>query len=165
MTTSSELAKFPIMASLAPAALDALARSGRGVSYPSGQRLFSEGQPAQRCWLIRSGQIALDTRVPGRGTVTMQTLGPGDLLGWSWLVPPYRWQFGARTTEPVDAVEFDATSLMRLADADPQVGYAVTRMLLGVVLDRLHATRARLLDLYSTSAEYHSSHSPAAGHR
>lgn len=164
MINSDELTRFPIMSSLGPAALDALARTGHQVNYPGEQRLFSEGQPAQHLWLIRTGQIALDTRVPGRGTVTMQTLGPGDLLGWSWLVPPYRWQFGARTTEPVEAIEFDAVTLAGLADADPEVGYALTRMLLGVVLDRLQATRARLLDLYSTPAEYHSSHSPAGGH-
>ncbi|UXA17332.1 Crp/Fnr family transcriptional regulator [Mycobacterium sp. SMC-4] len=154
MIDSGELDHFTITASLNPATRQALASAGRPVSYPCGQRLFSEGQPAERLWLIRSGQVMLDSCVPGRGAVAVQTLGPGDLLGWSWLVAPYRWQFGARTTQAVEAIEFDAATLIELAEADPEIGHAMTRMLLGVVLDRLQATRARLLDLYSSPTEH-----------
>ncbi|MET9315789.1 cyclic nucleotide-binding domain-containing protein [Kribbella sp. NPDC003505] len=118
------------------------------VSYDDGDRLFEEGGPAGYCWLIRHGRVALDTAVPGRGHVVVQTLGPGDLLGWSWLVPPYRWHFGARAIGAVQATAFDAARLRALADQDPRLGYALTRQLLAVVLDRLQTTRARLLDLY-----------------
>ncbi len=153
MTSADDLAQFPDLASLRPAELDTLARAGREVTYPAGQRLITEGQPANHCWLLRSGRIVLDAQVPGRADVVVQTLGPGDLLGWSWLVPPYRWHFGARTTEPVDAIEFDSATLIQLADADPQFDHALTRMLFAALLERLQATRARLLDLYGNPAE------------
>ena len=126
----------------------ALLRISREVSFADGDRLFDEGGRAGHCWLIRLGRVALDTDVPGRGHVVVQTLGPGDLLGWSWLIPPYRWHFGARAIGAVQATAFDADRLRALADQDPRLGYALTRQLLTVVLDRLQSTRARLLDLY-----------------
>ena len=126
----------------------ALLGTSHEVSYEDGDRLFDEGGRAGYCWLIRHGRVALDTAVPGRGQVVVQTLGPGDLLGWSWLIPPYRWHFGARAVGAVHATAFDADELRSLADQDPRLGYALTRQLLGVVLDRLQSTRARLLDLY-----------------
>jgi len=125
-----------------------LRRTARDVEYDDGARLFDEGGPASQCWLIQHGRVALDTAVPGRGQVVVQTLGPGDMLGWSWLVPPYRWHFGARAVGTVRATAFDAEQLRLLADHDPSLGYALTRQLLVVVLDRLQSTRARLLDMY-----------------
>ena len=91
-----------------------LADAGRDVSYPAGRTVITEGQPADRCWLIRRGQVRLDAFVPGRGDIVVQTLGGGDLLGWSWLVPPYRWHFGAHAVEPVLAVEFDSAEADRM---------------------------------------------------
>ncbi|NUR94818.1 MAG: cyclic nucleotide-binding domain-containing protein [Kribbellaceae bacterium] len=116
--------------------------------YDDGERLFNEGEPAGYCWSIKHGRVALDTAIPGRGHVVVETLGPGDLLGWSWLIPPYRWHFGARAIGTVEATAFDAAQLRVLADQDPRLGYVLTRQLLAVVLDRLQSTRARLLDLY-----------------
>ncbi|WP_062992240.1 Crp/Fnr family transcriptional regulator [Nocardia anaemiae] len=153
MITVDELSEFAQLASLSPAELAALATCGRAVSYPPGHRLIAERQPAQQCWLIRRGRVVLDSPVPGRGDIVVQTLGSGDLLGWSWLVPPYRWHFGAVATEAVDAIEFDAAALTELAEADPKFGYALTLMLFEALLDRLQATRARLLDLYQNPAE------------
>ncbi|MER7246919.1 cyclic nucleotide-binding domain-containing protein [Kribbella sp. NPDC000426] len=128
---------------------EALFLTSHEVFYDDAERLFDEGGPAGCYWLIRHGRVALDTAVPGRGLVVIETLGPDDLLGWSWLVPPYRWHFGARAIGTVQATVFDAEQLRILADQNPRLGYAVTRQLLGVVLDRLQSTRARLLDLYA----------------
>ncbi|NIK59147.1 Crp/Fnr family transcriptional regulator [Kribbella shirazensis] len=128
---------------------EALLRTSHEEFYDDGERLFDEGGYAGFCWLIRHGRVALDSTVPGRGQVVVQTLGPGDLLGWSWLIPPYRWHFGARAVGTVEATVFDGEQLKALADQDPRLGYVLTRHLLGVVLDRLQSTRARLLDLYS----------------
>lgn len=128
---------------------EVLLRTSRDEFYDDGDRLFNEGGQATSCWLIRHGRVALDTTVPGRGHVVVQTLGPGDLLGWSWLIPPYRWHFGARVVGTVEATVFDAEQLRVLADQDPRLGYLLTRQLLAVVLERLQSTRARLLDLYS----------------
>jgi CRP-like cAMP-binding protein len=137
-----------LLDSLAADERDALLSISREEFYDDGARLFDEGGRAGCCWLIRHGRVALDTAVPGRGLVVVETLGPGDLLGWSWLIPPYRWHFGARAVGAVEATAFDADQLRVLTDQDPRLGYALTRELLTVVLDRLQSTRARLLDLY-----------------
>jgi CRP-like cAMP-binding protein len=153
MTTVDELSEFAQLAPLTAAELGALAAAGRDVCYPAGVRLIAEGDAADRCWLIREGRIMLDAHVPGHGDVVVQTLGRGDLVGWSWLVPPYRWRFGARVAEPVRAVEFDSAALAELAGADPQFGRALMLMLFEALLERLQATRARLLDLYRNPSE------------
>jgi CRP/FNR family transcriptional regulator, cyclic AMP receptor protein len=148
VTTVDELSQFAQLASLTDAELVTLADTGRDVGYPAGRRLITEGQSADRCWLIRDGRVRLDAHVPSRGDIVVQTLGSGDLLGWSWLVSPYRWHFGAHTVEPVHAIEFDSARLTEFADLDPVFGRALNRVLLEAVLERLQATRARLLDLY-----------------
>ncbi|MGW4740662.1 Crp/Fnr family transcriptional regulator [Nocardia xishanensis] len=153
MPTGDELSAFGRLAALSEDQLRTLARAGRDVAFPAGHRVIGEGLPADRCWLIRRGRILLDAQVPGRGGVVLQTLEGGDVLGWSWLVPPYRWHFGAVTAEPVEAIEFDARTLAELADRDPRFALALTLMLFEALLDRLQATRARLLDLYRNPAE------------
>ncbi|WP_218027134.1 Crp/Fnr family transcriptional regulator [Nocardia vaccinii] len=153
MTTVDELTEFAQLATLGRAELRVLARIGRDVSFPAGQRLITEGDSAQRCWLIRRGRIVLDAHVPGQGDVVVQTLGAGDVLGWSWLVPPYRWRSGARAAEPVEAIEFDTEVLTQFASADAEFGRALILMLFEALLDRMQATRARLLDMYRNPGE------------
>ncbi|MEU7141655.1 cyclic nucleotide-binding domain-containing protein [Nocardia sp. NPDC046473] len=153
MTTADELATFAPLSALSPAELSTLTQAARHVSFLAGQRMIVEGQPAQRCWLIRHGRVLLDSHVPGRGEVVVQTLGSGDLLGWSWLVPPYQWHFGAVAAGVVDTIEFDAATLAERADADPKFGHTLTLALFEALLERLQATRARLLDLYRNPAE------------
>ncbi|WP_332839121.1 Crp/Fnr family transcriptional regulator [Nocardia bovistercoris] len=155
MITVAELAPFAPLSVLDEAHLARLAEVGSEAAYTDGQRLLVEGGRAERCLLIAQGQVVIDARVPGRGEVVVQTLGAGDLLGWSWLAPPYRWHFGARAVGPVRAIEFDAATLTRFAETDPEFGHALTRMMLTAVLDRLQATRARLLDLYADPVEPH----------
>ncbi len=91
--------------------------------------------------------------MPGQGDIVIQTLGRGDFLGWSWLLPPRRWHFGARAVDLVTAVEFDADRLLTAAEADSGFGYDMTRMLFEALLERLQSTRARLLDLYRNPRE------------
>ena len=121
----------------------ALGHRGRGPTRRllGGPPLFAEGEPANGCWLIRAGGCALRTEMPGRGAVVLQTLGPGDVLGVSWLVPPHRWQFEAVTTERVDARELEPTALRERLAAEPALGYAVTLALYRSLLTRLQATR------------------------
>ncbi|MEU7642588.1 MULTISPECIES: Crp/Fnr family transcriptional regulator [unclassified Streptomyces] len=128
---------------------DRLLALGREVSFPAGTRIFDEGDAADRFWAIRSGTVALDMYEPGRGTAVVETLGPGELLGWSWLFEPYRWHLGAQTRAPVTAYEFDAEQVRGEIDADPAFGLAVTRCVAAVAIGRrLRACRTRLLDLY-----------------
>lgn len=118
------------------------------VSLPRATRLFEEGRRADRFWIIRSGQVVLDQHVPGRRAAVVETLGRGELLGWSWMFPPYLWHLGAETVSPVDAVEFDARAIRELCESDPVLGRAMYRYVAKTVADRLHGTRTRLLDLY-----------------
>ncbi|MFF2807381.1 cyclic nucleotide-binding domain-containing protein [Streptomyces sp. NPDC058000] len=118
------------------------------VALPRATRLFEEGRRADRFWIIRSGRVALDQRVPGRRAAIVETLGRDELLGWSWLFPPYIWHLGAETVGPVEAHEFDAVAVRALCEEDPLLGRAVYRYVAETVAERLHGTRTRLLDLY-----------------
>jgi CRP-like cAMP-binding protein len=152
IATRELLAEQPFLAGLSDARLDRLARCTRTTVLAAGHRVFREGGHADRFWLVRTGYVHLETHVPGRGDVIVETLGPGAVLGWSWLFPPYRWHFGAVAVEPTFVVEFDGTAVRRACEADPMLGYELTRRLVEVVVDRLQKTRLRLLDLYKAPA-------------
>ncbi|MBL1118585.1 cyclic nucleotide-binding domain-containing protein [Streptomyces sp. 110] len=119
----------------------------REVSFPAGTRLFDEGARADRFWILRTGSVELDTRVPGRRTAAIETLGAGELLGWSWLFAPHVWHLGATATTPVRAYEFDATAVRSMCGDDPDLGRAVTQWVGEVLAHRLRSARTRLLDL------------------
>ncbi|MFD5246090.1 Crp/Fnr family transcriptional regulator [Amycolatopsis sp. NPDC058340] len=142
----------PLLAGLSETQRSTLAATGRIEDYEPGTRLFDESGEADRCWLIISGRVAVDTYIPHRGPVTLQSVGPGELLGWSWLIPPYRWHFGAVAVAPTRALVLDAGQVRALVETDPELGYRLTRILLETLVDRLQATRLRLLDLYRTPA-------------
>ena len=118
-TVAARIAAQPFFAALTDTQRAALAEDGVAVTFAAGQRLFDEGGIADMFWLIEHGSIALDMRVPGRGDQIVETLGPGTVLGWSWLHPPYRWQFGAVARLATTAIAFDAASVRRRCDADP----------------------------------------------
>jgi CRP/FNR family cyclic AMP-dependent transcriptional regulator len=139
----------PFLAGLRPGLLGQLIGSGTAVSYPAGHRIFTEGGPANAFWLIERGTVTLDLNIPGRGTQVIETISDGSVLGWSWLYPPYRWQFGAVTSSPVTALEFDAASVRARCDEDTAFGSAILHGFIPVLADRLHTTRLRLLDLWS----------------
>jgi CRP-like cAMP-binding protein len=153
MCTPEELAGFALLADLSPPQLQRVAAIGRDVSFTAGQRIIEEGREANRCWLIRSGQVALQTPLPNNTSVTVQTLGPGDVLGWSWLLQPFRWRFDGVATVPVTAIELDAVRLRELTDEDCSMGYAIAVRLVEALAERLHGTRARLIDVYGASRE------------
>ncbi len=123
-------------------------RLARPVRFSGGTRIFEEGSQADRFWIIRSGSVALDIHVPGRHAATVETLGSEDLLGWSWLFPPYVWHLGASVLVPVQALEFDAKDVRALCEEDADLGRALYHQVAGIVARRLHASRTRLLDLY-----------------
>ncbi|MER6030060.1 cyclic nucleotide-binding domain-containing protein [Streptomyces sp. NPDC001851] len=134
---------------LEPVHHERLMRLAREVSFEAGTRLFEEGRHADRFWIVRTGTVALDLHVPGRRSAVVESLGHGELVGWSWHFPPYLWHLGAETTTPVRAWEFDAEAVRAMCAADPAFGRAVAVWLGRVVAQRLHATRVRLLDLYA----------------
>jgi CRP-like cAMP-binding protein len=154
-SVEADLAGFGALSDLSAPHRQLVARTARPVRFAAGERLFLEGGPADGCWLIHEGCVALDLMIPGRGPVVVQTLGPGDVLGWSWLIPPYEWHFGARAVRDTTATELDTGQLRTLADQDPRFGYALTVSLFQACARRLQATRARLLDLYRGPDDEH----------
>lgn len=145
MTTSTHPR---LINALPPEGRDRLMRLAGQVQFPGGTRIFEEGRPADRFWLIRSGSVTLDLHVPGRRPATVETLGPDELLGWSWLFPPHIWHLGASALAPVRALEFDAREVRALCEADPVLGRELYQQVAGIIARRLHAARTRLLDLY-----------------
>ncbi|MFF7409618.1 cyclic nucleotide-binding domain-containing protein [Streptomyces lydicus] len=121
----------------------------REVSFEQDTRIFEEGGTADRFWVLRSGSVSLDITVPGRRPVAVATLGPGDLLGWSWLFAPHRWDFGAEAFSPVRAYEFDGAAVRELCESEPALGLRVVRAITEILAHRLQATRAKLLDQYA----------------
>lgn len=105
----------------------------REVEFPAGTRIFAEGGRADHFWTIDSGSVALDLHVPGRPAATVETLGPGDLLGWSWLLPPYRWHLGAVAVSPVHAEEFDAAAVRALCDRGAAAGVSSAAPACGLI--------------------------------
>ena len=152
-TVAARLSAQPFFAVLTEAERAALAEDGTVVTFAAGERPFDEGGVADMFWLIEHGGIALDMRVPGRGDQIVETLGPGTVLGWSWLHPPYRWHFGAVARLATEAASNAIASVRRRCDADPAFGYAMLRAFTPVITERLQATRLRLLDLYATPSQ------------
>ncbi|WRZ88908.1 cyclic nucleotide-binding domain-containing protein [Streptomyces sp. NBC_01007] len=134
---------------LEPVHRERLIHLAREVSFDAGARLFEEGRRADHFWIVRTGTVALDLHVPGRRPAVIETLGHGELVGWSWHFPPYIWQLGAEAMSPVRAWEFDAEAVRALCAEDPEFGRAVADWVGRVVAQRLHASRIRLLDLYA----------------
>ncbi|PJE95316.1 hypothetical protein CUT44_23780 [Streptomyces carminius] len=137
-----------LLSALPPEGRERLLELAREVAFPAGTRIFEEGRRADRFWVIRTGTVTLDLHVPGRRAAAVETLHPGDLLGWSWLFPPRTWHLGAETLSPVRAVEFDAARVRELCEADPVLGRAVFLRVAEIVGHRLQSARTRLLDLY-----------------
>lgn len=149
MNTTRELIEaHPFLAGLDASARQRLAAVGHRINFLAGAPIFAEGGRADRFWLIQDGHVRLDLHLPGIGEVVIETLASGDVLGWSWLFPPYRWQFGATAVDPTLAVEMDGAAVRRLCEHDPALGYQLMQRFMRVVVHRLQATRFRLLDLY-----------------
>ncbi|MGN5381993.1 regulator [Streptomyces sp. MUSC 14] len=134
---------------LEPVYRERLMHLAREMSFEAGTRLFEEGRRADRFWIVRTGTVALDLHVPGRRAAVIETLGHGELVGWSWHFPPCLWHLGAEATSPVRAWEFDAEAVRTLCAEDAAFGRAIAVWVGQVVAQRLHASRIRLLDLYA----------------
>jgi CRP/FNR family cyclic AMP-dependent transcriptional regulator len=147
-TLDTLIVESPVFADLEPEHLELIAGCAVNAVFPEGERLFREGDPADTFFLVRHGLVALDAYVPNRGQVTVETVGTGEVVGWSWLVPPYRWHFTGRAVEAVRAVQFDAACLRGKSDDDPALGYELLQRFSQVLVARLQATRLQMMDVY-----------------
>jgi CRP/FNR family transcriptional regulator, cyclic AMP receptor protein len=147
MTTDKAiLGAQPFLRGMADDHLAKLATLCQHIAIPPRQRLFEEGTRADRFWLIDAGQVTIDTTVPGQGRLIIASLGRGDMIGVTWLLPPYQWRFGAVTAQPMQAYEFDAPAVRAACDEDPSLGYELGRRVSGVLVRRLEAIHRRLLE-------------------
>ncbi len=135
----------PFLEGLKTEQLAKLAECSMAVHFAAGQLIFREGEPANRFYLIRQGKVALEIATGDAAPVPIQTIGAGDVLGWSWLFPPYHWHFDARALTPVNAVFFCGTRLREECEADPALGCELMKRAAAVTLQRLQGTRRQLL--------------------
>jgi CRP-like cAMP-binding protein len=116
--------------------------------FPAGEFIFRMGEEANRFYLIRHGRVALEFYTAERGPITVQTVGDGEALGWSWLVPPYRWNVDARTVEPTLVLSFDGACLRGKFEGDHDLGYELYKRFTPVIAQRLQATRMQVMDVH-----------------
>jgi CRP/FNR family transcriptional regulator, cyclic AMP receptor protein len=146
---SEILRQHPFVAGLSEAHLDVLVGCASNVHFADGMYAIREGEVANKMFLLRTGRIALETDVSPRGVIRIQTAGPGEILGWSWLISPYRWHFSGQAVADVRAIAVDGDCLRAKCENDHDFGYAMLRRLAVVMERRLEATRLQLLDLYT----------------
>ncbi|MFQ5795868.1 MAG: cyclic nucleotide-binding domain-containing protein [Candidatus Bipolaricaulia bacterium] len=142
------LAEHPFFEELDPKYLELLVGCASNVRFDAGQFIFCEGDEANQFYLIRHGRVALEISTPERGPITIQTIGEGEVLGWSWLLPPYRWHFDARTIELTRAIALDGECLRTKCEEDHDLGYELLKEFADIIMQRLQATQLQLLDLY-----------------
>lgn len=151
-TIQDEIAVAPVFRGMQPRHLTLIAGCGRNLPAASGAYLLRTGEPADTFFLIRHGMVALELHAPGRGAATVETLGPGDAVGWSWLFPPYRWHLDARTLEPCRLIALDGACLRGKCEEDHELGYELMRRFAAELVERLEATRIQLLDVYGDAS-------------
>jgi CRP-like cAMP-binding protein len=141
------LGDHPFLRELETDQLRLLAANAMPVEIPAGELIFREGDNANRFYLIHDGEVVLESQNDPEGkAMVIDTIGAGDVLGWSWMFPPYYWHFDARATKITRATFFYGTRLREACEADPRLGFALAMRVTEVVIHRLQATRKQLLD-------------------
>ncbi len=135
-----------------PEHLASLAHGAKTARFNAGDVLFREGEPANQFYLIESGRIVLEGHEPADGTILVQTVGGGEVVGWSWLFPPFVWHFQARAIEPVSVIILSGAHLLVAAERNHDFGYELMKRVAQLVIQRLQATRKQLLALQVESA-------------
>lgn len=145
------IAQHAFFKGLEPKFLELIADCGTSVRFEAGQYIFREGDASDAFYAVCGGKIAVEIFVPGEGSITLQTLGAGDVLGWSWLIPPHKKQFDAKVIDATHLLKFDAKCLRKKCDQDPRFGYQLLQRVVQILGQRLQATRLQLLDVYGAA--------------
>lgn len=145
------LADHPFAQDLEPNIISMVAACGKQVDFSADDYIFREGESADQFYLIQQGAVALEMFSPGHGIFTFVTLKDGQLLGVSWLAPPYRWAFDARAIEPTQAIAFNASQLRDQCESDHHVGYELLKRFIEPLIQRMQAARVQSADLYESA--------------
>jgi CRP-like cAMP-binding protein len=148
------LTQHAFLATLDRRYLRQLAGLASNKSFKAQQMIFHEGGQANELYLICKGKVAIETALLGCDAVQIQTLGEGEVLGWSWLLPPYQWHYSARAIEPTQAIALDGSALRTLCEQDHDLGYEIMKQFALVIVQRLVATRARFLSFPDPGPEH-----------
>jgi CRP/FNR family cyclic AMP-dependent transcriptional regulator len=149
-TLDAVIAESPVFAGLTQEQLEFIAGCAQNVHFDAGEKIAKRGDAADAFYLIRIGEVALDVDVPNKPPVRIDTVEPGQVLGWSWLIPPYQWNYDVTATDLVRAVSFDGACIRDKCASDTELGFALLMRFSQVIVGRLQATRLRLLDIYGT---------------
>ena len=147
-TLQKILAEHPFAQGLEERHAALLTGCAANVHFDARQLIFREGEEANQFYLVREGKLAVELLAAERGAITILTVGAGEVLGWSWLVPPYRWKFDARALEPTRAIALDGKCLRIKAEQDHDLGYELLKRVAHIMEERLQATRLQLLNVY-----------------
>jgi len=128
--------------------LKMIAGCGKNEIFESGKYIAKENEPADIFYVIRKGKVAIETFVPEKRPLVLQTLGAGEILGWSWLFPPYQWTFDVKAVDEVHAIALNGKCLREKCDADPRLGYDLMKRFARIMTERLRFTRMQILDVY-----------------
>ncbi len=150
-TLEGILAKHPFFEGLDPRYIELAVGCAANVRFNAGEVIFREGEEANNFYLIREGKIALEVFSPGHGSLTVQTLHDGEILGWSWLIPPYHWTFDARAAEMTRAIAFDGKCLRDKCEHDHDMGYELLKRIASILGERLDWTRLQLCGIYDVA--------------
>ncbi len=136
----------PFLEGMKPEHLVTLEECAMLKEFQEGELIFREGDMANRFYLILEGKVALESGQREQDPQLVQHIGPGDVLGWSWLFPPYYWHFDARAAAPTKAIFFYGTRLREWSEEKPDLGYDLMKRMAKVIIERLQTTRRQLID-------------------
>jgi len=142
------LANLPIFRELKPEYLALITGCASNVRFEAGAFVGRQGDPADAFWVLRQGRVALEIHAPGRGALTISTIGENEVLGWSWLLPPHQWHFDAHALTATRAIAIDGRCLRAKFADDAEFGYEMLRRFASLIVHRLEATSLQLLDVY-----------------
>lgn len=142
----SVLARQDFFAGLNPESLAFLAGCATRRRIETGETLFRHGEDARRFFLLGSGRISVEVPAIEGPRLEVQSLGAGEVLGWSWLIPHYKWSFQARALEDTDLVEFDGERVRLRCEEDPSFGYEMLKRFSALMSERLEAARRRMME-------------------
>jgi CRP/FNR family transcriptional regulator, cyclic AMP receptor protein len=152
-TLAPILSEHPFLKGLDQKHLQLITGCASNVRFDAGQIIFREGEEADQFYIIRQGKVALQIYTPAHGSIIIDTLTDGDILGWSWLIPPYQWRFDAVATELTRAIALDGKCLRSKCEADHDLGFELLKRFSSIVDSRLESTRIRLLDIYASNGK------------
>ena len=145
------LERIPLFEGMHPEHIELIAGCAANVRFEAGEFAARQGEAADRFFIVREGRLALQLHTPGRGEMTILTVGENEVFGWSWLVPPYRWHFDVRAVTPTHVLALDGRCLRKKFEDDPRLGYELMMRFAQLTTRRLEAVSLQLLDLYGVN--------------